>query len=367
MMSGYGTFGDQKTLVMLVNFTDNRTQPYTVAQARTGYAAADAWVRQVSYRQTSLNIDIIGWYALPMRSGCDFWGIQAQADSVVQAAGVDLSVYVRKVYAFPTNSSCNFVGLGTVGGLPSIIWINGNTDTGTLAHEIGHTLGLYHSNAIDCHPTVLTPPCTMVEYGDRNDAMGGSNGHYNAFQKQRLGWLGFGVSPPITQVVSSGTYTIDAYEMPGTEPKALVIARGSTGDSFYVELRRPLGYDALLSRTGVLVHMASSLPDSSALLDMTPSTSPLRDDSFLEVGKAFKDPVTGITITTVAIGELSATIKVDMGELSCVAASPTITGTPPVRVQAGSTALYTVLVRNADSTTCLPSGFRLLMTAQPKR
>ena len=132
--------------------------------------------------------------------------------------------------------------------------------------------------------------------------MGGGVGHYNAFQKQRLGWLDFNLSPPITMVQSSGAYLIDAYEMPGTAPKALKIARGTTGQSFFVELRRPVGWDADLSRTGVFVHLASDdQPDSSDLLDMTPGTSSLSDDAFLDVGKSFTDPVSGITVTTLSV------------------------------------------------------------------
>ena len=46
------TFGSQKTLVILVNFSNDRSQPYTVAQAKTGYAAVDNWFREVSYQQT---------------------------------------------------------------------------------------------------------------------------------------------------------------------------------------------------------------------------------------------------------------------------------------------------------------------------
>ena len=101
--------------------------------------------------------------------------------------------------------------------------------------------------------------------------------------------------------------------MPGTAPKALKIARGTTGQSFFVELRRPVGWDANLYRTGVFIHLASdSQPDSSTLLDMTPGTSPLSDDAFLDVGKSFTDPVSGVTLTTLSVSSTSATIMVDM-------------------------------------------------------
>ena len=228
-------------------------------------AVLDAWFREVSYQQTSLVIDVVGWFTMSLTTaGCDYDLIQSKARQAASDAGVNLSAYARQVYAFPFNANCQFAGMGSVGGTPSSVWINGNTNTGLLAHEFGHTLGLYHSHALNCHPSVVTPPCSVVEYGDATDAMGGGNGHYNAFQKQRLGWLDYNLSPPITTVTTSGTYPIAGYELPGTAPKALKIARGATGQAFFVELRRPVGWDANLYRTGVFIHLASDSSPTAA-------------------------------------------------------------------------------------------------------
>jgi hypothetical protein len=361
------TFGSQKTLLILVNFSNAPTQPYTVDQAKTGYAAVDAWFREVSYQQTSLAIDVVGWYTMSLtNAGCDYSLIQSKARAAATAAGVNLSTYVRQVYAFPFNANCQFAGMGSVGGAPSSVWINGNTNTGILAHEFGHTLGLYHSHALNCHPSVVTPPCSIVEYADTTDTMGGGTGHYNAFQKQRIGWLDYNVSPPITTVPTSGAYTIDAYEMPGTAPKALKIARGTTGQSFFVELRRPLGWDANLYRTGVFIHLATdSQPDSSSLLDMTPGTSPLADDAFLDVGKSFTDPVSGVTLTTVSVSSTSATILVDMDDTPCTRSAPSVTASPAQSpsVQPGTAVTYTVSVTNTDTAGCSAASFALQATA----
>jgi hypothetical protein len=245
------------------------------------------------------------------------------------------------------------------------VWINGGTTTGLLAHEFGHTLGLYHSHALNCHPTVVTPPCSIVEYGDGTDAMGGANGHYNAFQKQRLGWLDYNLSPPITTVSTGGTYAIDAYEMSGTAPKALKIARGTTGQSFFVELRRNVGWDANLYGTGVFIHLATdSQPDSSTLLDMTPGTSPLSDDAFLAVGKSFTDPISGVTLTTLSVSSTSATIMVDMDDAPCTRSAPGVTASPAQSpaVQPGTAVTYTVSVTNTDTAGCSAASFTLQAT-----
>jgi len=355
------TFGAQKTLVILVNFSNDRSQPYTVTQAKATYAAVDTWFRENSYEQTSLAVDVVGWYTLPIsNAGCDVAAIQLRATQAATAAGVKLAAYVRHIFAFPTTTNCGFSGLASIGGAPSSAWINGPRSTPNLAHEIGHTFGLYHSHLLACHPRVVDGTCTVQEYGDAIDVMGG-NGHFNAFQKERLGWLGLGSSPPLTTVGASGTYTIDPYEFPGTGPKALKIPRGSNGQFLYVELRRNQGVDADLYRSGVFVHLGTvSDPNSSLLLDMVPETLTIVGDALLDVGKSFTDPLTGTTLTTISVSDTSATIVVGMGSMpSCIRSAPSVTASPDQgpAVPAGSVVTYTVSVTNNDSAECPSSVF----------
>jgi hypothetical protein len=154
--------------------------------------------------------------------------------------------------------------------------------------------------------------------------------------------------------------------IPGTIPKALQIARGTTGESFYVELRRNQGWDTNLFRSGVFVHLANEdQPDSSKLLDMTPATSPLADDAFLDVGKSFTDPVSGVRLTTLSVSSTSATIMVDMAPTPCTRLAPTITASPGQSslVQPGTPVTYSVIVTNTDSTGCSASTFTLQAAA----
>jgi hypothetical protein len=213
-----------------------------------------------------------------------------------------------------------------------------------LSHELGHSLGLYHSHALDCgSATVATsmsstfppPPgtCYSIEYGDLVDAMGGSYpGHFNAFQKERLGWLNTGQSPPITTVTSSGTYTIDAFEIQSGSPKAIKIMRSqdpATGARtwYYVEARQPIGFDSVIDSTASTVGIVSTIPDgvlvhvgtegggnSGALLDMSPATdTSIWDwlvDAPLLVGQSFNDPDAGVTLTTESVSQTGAAITV---------------------------------------------------------
>ena len=311
------TFGLQKAVILLVNFSNDQSRPTTTSSVQLSMARSDAFLRENSYGQTSLSVDVFGWYTLPIaNTNCPNWSIKSYADQAAIAAGVNLAAYTRRVYLFPWSAACAFSGMGTVGGTPSSAWINGAQNLGVIDHELGHNLGLYHSHSISCPAGVVSgPTCMTLEYGDSVDAMGASGGHYNAFQKQRLGWLDHGVSPPITRVQSTGTHTIEAYEAPGTAPKALKIQRGpASAQAFlFVELRTPTGFDSHLPSIGVFVHSASDNDsNSSYLLDMTPETQFGWYYEFLAVGKSFTDPVSSVTIQTVSANGTSATIAVTM-------------------------------------------------------
>ena len=322
------TLGELRTLVILVNFQDNPTEPYTVAEAQSVmFGTTSNFFLENSYQQTWLSGDVVGWFTIPISSTvCDFYGIAAQALSAASAAGVNLDTYTHHVYAFPQNYACYFWGLSTVGGSPSKSWINGDFELGVTAHELGHGLGLFHSHSTDCGATTLGPSCTAYEYGDTQDMMGASSSaHLNAFQKERLGWLNAGASPAITTVLTDGTYALETYEPAGPGPKALKIPKStdpSTGKQtwYYVQSRQAIGFDAYLDDNtnvlnGVLIHFGTeSNGNSSYLLDMTPESgsSIYYDwhDPALVVGQSFHDPEAGVTMTTEWVTGTEAAVTV---------------------------------------------------------
>jgi M6 family metalloprotease-like protein len=327
------TFGTQSTLVMLVNFQDDAVQPYTLSDMQTMFSGkVNDFITENSYGQTSIAPTVVGWYTIPDSvTTCNLSQIATDAQKAAVAAGWQLSSYTRYVYAFPQNNACGFAGSSYVGGNPSQSWINGNNlDIHVLDHELGHAFGLWHAHSLDCGTSAtICSNGTVVEYGDLLDTMGTpqtASADYNAFQKERLGWLNSGSSPTITTVTSSGIYTIAPYEQ-GSGPNALKILKSTDSTTgaktwYYVEARQAVGFDAFLSNpayysqnetAGVLFHIgADDDANSSQLIDMTPATSTTSgwwDPSLVE-GQSFTDSTAGVTFTPTSVSSTGATVQI---------------------------------------------------------
>src|SRR5581483_6626423 len=357
------TFGAQKTLVLLVNFQDNPSQPYTTAYAEdVVFNTTSNFHYENSYQQTWLTGDVRGWFTLPMSGAtCDFNAIYFAARQAATNSGINLADYKRFIYAFPQTNSCGWWGLGTVGGNPSHAWINGSLQLRVVGHETGHNLGLYHSHALECGSVTITSAgCSSIEYGDTVDIMGTSAGHYNAYQKEWLGWLGYGSSPPLSTASTDGIYTIDNYETVGTNPKAIKVLKAvnpSSGarDWYYVEHRQAIGFDGDLAGntnvvSGVIIHSGSEASlDASYLLDMTPATSSWFDPA-LGIGQTFQDPDAGVAISVLSADSAGATVSISYSAPQCVPANPSVAlSSGGAGVQAGTPVAYNLTITNNDS------------------
>ncbi len=379
------TLGVQNTLVMLVNFSDAATQPFDQAAASNVVLGGTSdYDMENSYQQTSLAGAVTPWYTISeLSTTCNYDAIAQKADAAATAGGYVLSNYRRKVYVFPGNS-CTWWGLGTVGGNPSRSWINAKFGfvVSVVAHEMGHNFGLYHSHSLDCGANVVGGACTSTEYGDVLDVMGGTPGggaaHFNAFQKERLGWLGAGISPPLTTVQSgAGQFSIGNMEAArSSTPRALKIGNTvsacgiAPSEWYYVEKREAVGFDGFIANqvtsipNSVIVHrVIEGDPDSSQLLDMSPATTTWHDIGLVN-GASFTDPATGLVIQPVSVGAGYASVNVSYAAPSCnnkpaVSLSPAGTSW---RVP-GEVAGYTATVTNMDSCGCAATTFNVGVTA----
>jgi M6 family metalloprotease-like protein len=380
------TFGVQSALVILVNFQDSPTQPFTTGDAYNAvFGTANNFIIENSYGQTSLTGSVVGWYTVPESiTTCNMSQIAADAQTAASAAGTNLALYTRYLYVFPSNSACGWAGSSYVGGNPSQSWINGSLDSHTVDHELGHAFGLWHSHSLDCGMgATICSSGTVVEYGDVLDAMGQPqkpSPHYNTFQKERLGWLNY-AAPTIQTVTAIGTYTINTYELGGAGPNALKILKSTdptTGAKtwYYLEQRQSVGFDSFFTdgtcftcgtqneTNGVLFHIGTDgNGNSDEMLDMTPATPTSSGyyDQSLVVGQSFQDAAANLTITPTAVNSASAALQITFGGSVCSAANPTVTVTPSQSqsVASGTAVNFTATVTDNDSSSCAPTAFSL--------
>jgi uncharacterized repeat protein (TIGR01451 family) len=217
------------------------------------------------------------------------------------------------------------------------------------------------------------------------DDMGNPDpGHYNAFQKSRLGWLDYGVSPSIVTVTASGTYTLGAYETGDTAPKALKILKSTdavTGKKtwYFAEYRQAIGIDSFLSQrntaerqdvtNGIIVHTGTDLNENSSyILHMKPDSFFFQRYGYLDwfdpglaVGDTFSDAGSGVTLSPVSAGGGTVSVNVNFGMQSCVRANPAVALSPSQSpaVTAGQAFTFTVTVTNNDGPACANENFNL--------
>jgi hypothetical protein len=383
--------GDQRTLVMLVNFSDNSTsQPWTPAQM-AGYVftnpdSVSAYYRDSSLGLTTFSGDVTNWITLPtVGTSCDgnFESWANLADAAAVKAGFVLSNYSHKLYVINGVSSCPWAGLSTVGGDHSYSWVieyPGPLNTVLIEHELGHGLGMAHASYLGCGSLTIDAyaNCSFNEYGDYYDAMGYATYGFtqNGAHKVEQTWV---PTARVQTVTTNGTYTIAPLELPATIPQVLKILKSNsynptTGNSYYyVEYRQPVGVDKTLPpgvTGGVgLTIWPSNVIDNVALntvrLDNTPADGQLNNsslvDSSLPAGSGnsvFYDAINGIRITQTNHTPTAATVNVEFVPGVCIRSNPTVDvlNFNPIAT-AGATITYDVVVGNHDTTSCPDSTF----------
>ena len=313
------TLGEQKTLAILVNFLDEKSQPYQPEQVHDWLfnqtTGANAYFREVSFEQTWLTGKVVGWYTLPFAVGSDCPLSDDIFAGALQAAKASnpslvLSEYRRFVVVFPYLSCYGLVAGFSTGGTEmvntpdgvtdaSTAWINGSSQVHNFIHELGHGFGLGHAASLNCNVVPLrTKGCNVLDYGNPFDVMGGGVGHVSAEAKKNLRWF----SPEnLIRLEHPGTYTyvLEPLEQPTRNIQAIEIIRPDHRSRYFVEYRQPVGFDSHLyprNFDGVLINLRVQIADIQ-LLDMASGDFAKWT---LAIGKTFTDPQ-GVTITPRAI------------------------------------------------------------------
>jgi Gametolysin peptidase M11 len=252
--------GPLRTLVIPITWGP---EPLDAPQVRALADGAGGFLATASFGRLTLAADTTPWlHVLATPPDCtDVRTLHDSAAPAAAAAGFDIDHYARRIYLLPFDApSCSIEGpFGLTIGRDIIV--DGRFRPETLAHELGHSFGLGHARRKIC-----TPQCSLQEYGDPHDAMANANGDFNPLEKALAGWL-----PQLTVLAAAGDYPLDEFEVPSTQPQALVVSTAE--GEYWIDHREPLGNDSALTGAtdGVEVRLRAE-PLLSAALILTPST-----------------------------------------------------------------------------------------------
>ncbi|MGY1807092.1 reprolysin-like metallopeptidase [Blastococcus sp. SYSU D00669] len=211
------------------------------------------------------------------------------------------------------------VGAGT--GAGGAVYVRDLLPT-VIAHELGHNFGLGHSSGLQCDGAVDTGTCRTQGYRDYYDVMGASWAQVGALTAVQAAQLQVLPAAAVADVVPGSATTSHALApLAGADGTRALRLTATDGTSYWLEYRAATGQDAWLGsrdnrfglEAGVLLHRVGTFPDTSLLLDATPSASGGWDrdlQAALPVGVAV--PVGGgaFTVTVEAVGPAGATVTV---------------------------------------------------------
>lgn len=308
----YNNTGAKTWLLIPVAFQDNSQSPWSSTSVRDN---------RITQTQDFFDTSSYGTFTLPttavvplqtMDNNASYYvtegyqTLKTHALDKATTAGYNSDNYDFVSIVINHNLYSGWAGRGQVGN--KINWIDGydysaseqDQLVGTITHELGHNLGLWHANSWESNTSVADDSNgTHDEYGHIFDCMGITSStydqeHFNASFKNAMDWLG---DSYIRELSDSDTdTTINIYGMDRTKVSGRTyavkldtgIALGDNTDlDYWVEFRTRYPANTTLD-DGVLIYTSNDAHTDEALklLDMNPATSSF-NDAGLDMGESF--------------------------------------------------------------------------------
>lgn len=295
-----GTVTGTHHLVLVPVFWKDATLPSAAALAATA-TGVDKYYDTVTGGAVRFTVDKVTEPRKITASGCDTKAVESAARDAAGAVPRDQFHHI--VAYFPAESSCGFAGLGYVGS-GGFVWLNGYNTVQVLGHELGHNMGLRHSDGYRCWsdaarttPAPLTENCQSEGYADPWDIMGNrAAGELTAAHLDQLGVLGAGG----TQAATAGKQVTLAPLSGGSGLRQLTFRAGTR--TYFLEYRdgRRLDQSLTGAGTGLAVRfLDTSLSGNDAVEHQLVSYRPAAP--LLQPGEGWNDPAGTIGIRTGAV------------------------------------------------------------------
>ena len=347
------THGQKRVIIIRVDYSDLSGGPILAEDGVTQITPAVAvnlftqtngicdFYAQGSYGATSLAItqaDVTPVYRMPQTAEYYAQGngsipysgtLQVDATNAAIAGGFDLTQYdrigvVTSNLAVLSGSKVGFAGVSEIGGKNFLI--NAYYEFSVVAHEIGHTYGVFHANWWDPEDGSIVGTATdmlynffngaisrvSIEYGDQYDVMGGEgdsvgtgvanyHNHFNPWFKSILGWL---PDASVNTVLTSGVYRVYRYDDPNVDLVNHTMALKVNRDilrNYWIGYRRQPYSGSTNINNGAYITYGYFVNRASDLLDCNnPGVNV--NNAALNVGESFVDADAGVTITTLDQG-----------------------------------------------------------------